>query len=63
VAKDAVVANVAGVNHCQHFGPRSGMQAFVCFDLVRLQAYDLSNPMHSYLSPLLTSPLLETPPQ
>src|SRR5437588_4095825 len=46
VTKNAVVANVAGVNHRQHFGPNGGMQTFVCFDLVRLQADDLSNPAH-----------------
>ncbi len=44
VAKNAVVANVAHGNHRQHFGPNGGMQAFVCFDLVGLQPYNLSNP-------------------
>ena len=47
VAKDAVVANVSGGNCRQHFGPGGGMQAFVCFDLVRFQAYDLSHPAQS----------------
>src|SRR5437588_9224931 len=49
MAKNAVVANVARGNRRQHFGPNGGMQTFVLFDLVRLQAYDLSNPAHSYL--------------
>src|ERR1700694_5892989 len=51
LTKNAVVAHVAGGNHRQHFGPDGGVQAFVCFDLVGFQTYDLSKPAHSYLSP------------
>jgi hypothetical protein len=32
-------------------GPNSGMQTFVLFDLIRLQAYNLSKSAHSYLLP------------
>src|SRR5713101_3858183 len=58
MAKNAVVANVARGNHRQHFRPGGGMQAFVCFDLVWLQAYNLSNSCHCYLlSPAHADPL------
>src|SRR5579885_1962230 len=49
IAKNAVVANVAGGNRCQHIRPDGGMQTFICLDLLRLQTYDLSKPAHDSL--------------
>jgi hypothetical protein len=47
VTKNAVVAHIASRDHRQHFGPDSGVQALVSFDLVWLQAYDLSKSAHT----------------
>src|SRR5579875_2717581 len=47
MTKNAVVADVACGNRRQHFGPHSGMQAFIRLDLVCFQAYNLPNSAHS----------------